>query len=211
MELLKLSRKENKEVTRQKIIDSARALIIKEGLQGFSMNKIAQGAGIAQPSFYRHFNNLEGLLLALKVDIRNTYLSPLQSAISHLVPTVPAEMESKQMSSMMQHGIGLVFDALLQNIELYRFVIQDQYQTHQPLGGYLGSLMDDFRDEWVEFLYQFSSKTNKPQKKHHIKLYIQCTQSLFSTLVFAHAKREYTKAECVDVITQLLLSSFNSE
>jgi TetR/AcrR family transcriptional regulator of autoinduction and epiphytic fitness len=41
--------------TRRGLLKSALQLYSREGAQGLSMNKVAKGAGIAQPSFYNHF------------------------------------------------------------------------------------------------------------------------------------------------------------
>ena len=47
--------------TRRALLKSALHLYSQEGAQGMSMNKVAKGAGIAQPSFYNHFASLDAL------------------------------------------------------------------------------------------------------------------------------------------------------
>ena len=54
-------REQAKARTRRALLKSALRLYSLEGAQGMSMNKIAKGAGIAQPSFYNHFDSLDAL------------------------------------------------------------------------------------------------------------------------------------------------------
>lgn len=60
----KLSRAESKERTRQRLIDAAIDVLRAEGLQGLSTRKLARMAGISQPSFYVHFQDMDGLVTA---------------------------------------------------------------------------------------------------------------------------------------------------
>ena len=63
---MNLSRKEQKEKTRQKLMDAARAeLASGRSFDTLSLREISKLAGIAPTSFYRHFHDMEGLGLAL--------------------------------------------------------------------------------------------------------------------------------------------------
>jgi AcrR family transcriptional regulator len=66
--------------TRHALLKSALQLYSLEGACGMSMNKIAKGAGIAQPSFYNHFDSLEGLQQELGAQLKDNYLSPMRVA-----------------------------------------------------------------------------------------------------------------------------------
>lgn len=60
----KLSRAESKERTRQRLIDAAITVLGDEGLQAMSTRKLARMAGISQPSFYVHFDDMDALVRA---------------------------------------------------------------------------------------------------------------------------------------------------
>ncbi|KTF06444.1 transcriptional regulator, TetR family, partial [marine sediment metagenome] len=66
--------------TRRALLKSALRLYSLEGAQGMSMNKIAKGAGIAQPSFYNHFESLDALQNELSAQLKDHYLSPMRLA-----------------------------------------------------------------------------------------------------------------------------------
>jgi AcrR family transcriptional regulator len=59
------SRQERKEQTRQAILDAALELSEETGLGGLSLRAIAKRVGIVPTAFYRHFDSVEQLGLAL--------------------------------------------------------------------------------------------------------------------------------------------------
>lgn len=59
------SRQERKERTRQAILDAALELSEETGLGGLSLRAIAKRVGIVPTAFYRHFDSIEALGLAL--------------------------------------------------------------------------------------------------------------------------------------------------
>ena len=87
-------REQAKAKTRKALLKSALRLYSKEGAKGMSMNKVAKGAGIAQPSFYNHFASLGALETELSEQLKESYLAPLRSSwtvsYTHLtLPTTP--------------------------------------------------------------------------------------------------------------------------
>lgn len=51
--------------TRDDLLEAARTLYLKEGLQGVSMRSVADRAGVSAPAIYRHFENKEDLVFEL--------------------------------------------------------------------------------------------------------------------------------------------------
>ena len=63
---MKVSRKQQKQETRQKLMDAAASeLASGRSFDTLSLREVAKLAGIAPTSFYRHFHDMEGLGLAL--------------------------------------------------------------------------------------------------------------------------------------------------
>ncbi len=73
-------RQQAKAHTRVALKKSALKLYSQQGANGVSMNKVAKGAGIAQPSFYNHFANLDELLEELRSELTERYMGPLRLA-----------------------------------------------------------------------------------------------------------------------------------
>lgn len=53
------------EIQRRKILRCACDLYLKDGLEGFSMRKLARSVGVTAPALYRHFRSREGVLVAM--------------------------------------------------------------------------------------------------------------------------------------------------
>jgi len=51
--------------TRDRIVEEARDLYLKEGLAGLSMRKVAERVGVSATALYRHFEDKQALLLAV--------------------------------------------------------------------------------------------------------------------------------------------------
>jgi AcrR family transcriptional regulator len=64
---------------RSKIAAAAQELYLREGIEGFSMRKVAERVGISAPAIYRHFKNRDELLQEIVVEglkILESYLGP---------------------------------------------------------------------------------------------------------------------------------------
>lgn len=64
----RLSREAAKRQTRQRLLDAGMALLAEEGAEALTTGKIAKRAGMAQPTFYVHFKDMDALLQALAED-----------------------------------------------------------------------------------------------------------------------------------------------
>ncbi|WP_203231142.1 TetR family transcriptional regulator [Nocardioides caldifontis] len=65
MEQRVVTRSERKEATRQAILDAALTLSAQTGLAGLSLRSVAKAVGIVPTAFYRHFDSIEELGVAL--------------------------------------------------------------------------------------------------------------------------------------------------
>ena len=60
-----MTRAEQKQQTRRTLLDAALRLSAERGFSSLSLRAVTHAAGIAPTSFYRHFQNLDDLGLAL--------------------------------------------------------------------------------------------------------------------------------------------------
>lgn len=75
-----LSRHEQKERTRQALLDAALELTDEHGFAGVSLRQVARRAGVVPTAFYRHFASMEELGLALVDQSFGTLRSMLRQA-----------------------------------------------------------------------------------------------------------------------------------
>ena len=62
-----------------RISEAAQELYLREGVEGFSMRKVAEAVGVSAPAIYRHYKNKEDLLNEIVVaglEILESYLRP---------------------------------------------------------------------------------------------------------------------------------------
>ena len=68
---------------RERISEAAQQLFLEEGLEGVSMRKVAELAGVSAPAIYRHYENKDDLLqeiIAEGLRTLETYLQPALEA-----------------------------------------------------------------------------------------------------------------------------------
>lgn len=111
--------------TRRALLKSALQLYRLEGACGMSMNKVAKGAGIAQPSFYNHFASLEALQQELSAQLKDNYLSPMRTAWIDMLEDYPI-LTQAQFNERCQHCLNMIFDAAFQNIALFQRLLEDR-------------------------------------------------------------------------------------
>ncbi|MGH3715417.1 MAG: TetR family transcriptional regulator [Micromonosporaceae bacterium] len=73
-------RQERKERTRQALLDAGLELVAEHGYAGLSLRQVARAVGIVPTAFYRHFQGLDELGLALVTESFGTLRAMLRSA-----------------------------------------------------------------------------------------------------------------------------------
>jgi AcrR family transcriptional regulator len=113
---LKVSRKKQKEETRQKLMDAATAeLASGRSFDTLSLREVAKLAGIAPTSFYRHFHDMEGLGLALIEEHAESLLT-----LMHRVREQTAEGRS-----VIRASVETLFDYIFSNQGMSRMILQE--------------------------------------------------------------------------------------
>ncbi len=72
--------------THHAILESARDLLVKSGLDGLSMRKVAQAVGVSATALYRHFDSKDALLSAAVAQGAQTFGSYLVDALGETTP-----------------------------------------------------------------------------------------------------------------------------
>mgnify|MGYP002663037945 FL=1 len=132
--------------TRRALLKSALQLYSLEGACGMSMNKIAKGAGIAQPSFYNHFDSVETLQSELSRQLKDNYLSLMRKAWADMLGDYPT-LSRAAFNQRCQHCLTLIFTAAFQNIRLFQRLLEDSLRFDLRVEDKgLGSLFVDIRE-----------------------------------------------------------------
>ena len=113
---MKVSRKKQKEETRQKLMDAATAALASgRSFDTLSLRKIAKLAGIAPTSFYRHFHDMEGLGLALIEEHAAGLLTLMHSV----------REQASEGRSVIRASVETLFDYIFSNQGMSRMILQE--------------------------------------------------------------------------------------
>jgi AcrR family transcriptional regulator len=69
-----------------KILESACELYLSDGLEGFSMRKLAKTVGVTAPALYRHFGSKEEVLMAVMAEAYRMFAQYLYRALGGRTP-----------------------------------------------------------------------------------------------------------------------------
>ena len=140
---MKLSRKRQKEETRQKLLDAAGAeLASGRSFDTLSLREVAKVAGIAPTSFYRHFQDMEGLGLAL-IDEHGAGLLTLM----HRVREQAAEGRS-----VIRASVETLFDYIFSNQGVSRMILQESMARESAFHKAAEKLFITLSKDLAEFL-----------------------------------------------------------
>jgi AcrR family transcriptional regulator len=113
---LKVSRKKQKEETRQKLMDAATAeLASGRSFDTLSLREVAKLAGIAPTSFYRHFHDMEGLGLAL--------IEEHAAGLLTLMHSVREQASAGR--SVIRASVETLFEYIFSNQGMSRMILQE--------------------------------------------------------------------------------------
>ena len=200
----KLSRVESKAATRQRLLDAAYRLILEEGITAVSMNRVTKLAGIAQPSFYTHFNNLAGLIDELAVKIKNDLLYPVQKA---LITTFTME-GAEDKSIVLERLYRMLIEGLFANNFLMQQALE-RHQTNSLFGKHIQSFYVDLKSEWLNFLIKNSITDIPITQQEHYSMAIDCIFAMSESLVLGLSRGEYqNKDNVINILTEFTITHF---
>lgn len=215
-----LSRQASKEQTRQRLIQAAHKLLLEKGLAGLSMNQITRKAGIAQPSFYNHYANLNELIVDVRKHMAARYLTPLQAYFVSIIKrwrehqnqqtnsnspisSVKLNFDREALRALNEDYLTYNFDILLRDIQIFKVVLADYHDQSSPVQGELGKVIDDINLAWCDFLTDMATENQLIIPEDQLRLYVDSLSALSHQLVLGCDQGRYQKRQAVNVLTQL--------
>ena len=140
---MKLSRKRQKEATRQKLLDAAGAeLASGRSFDTLSLREVAKLAGIAPTSFYRHFHDMEELGLAL-IDEHGAGLLTLMHRVRE---------QASEGRSLIRASVETLFDYIFSNQGVSRMILQESMARESAFHKAAERLFVTLSKDLAEFL-----------------------------------------------------------
>lgn len=201
--------------TRRALLSSALQLYSEEGAQGMSMNKVAKGAGIAQPSFYNHFDSLDALEAELSEQLKDNYLSPMRMAWVNMLKDYDS-LNNDQFNQRCQQGLTLIFDSAFQNIALFQHLIEDRprfspkVEQKERLHKGLGNLISEIQQEWTEIFTQGLLLSGRSFENSDVNLCVDMAAAQVHELILGCHQQRYSKQQAITILTINFKALFNN-
>ena len=199
---LETKRELAKAKTRHALLKTALQLYSLEGTYGMSMNKIAKGAGIAQPSFYNHFDSLEALQHELSEQLKNNYLSPMRMAWVNMLKDY-GTLTKAQFNQRCQHCLTMIFNAAFQNIGLFQRLIEDslRYGSIVEDRG-LGSLISEIQTEWTNIFMQGLQSAECSFEESEVNLCVDVAAAQVHELILGCHQQRYSQQQAIAMLSE---------
>lgn len=186
--------------TRRALLKSALQLYSLEGASGMSMNKIAKGAGIAQPSFYNHFDSVEALQSELSRQLKDNYLSPMRKAWADMLGDYPT-LSRAAFNQRCQHCLTLIFTAAFQNIRLFQRLLEDSLRFDLRVEDKgLASLFTDIREEWTKIFIQGLQSAKCSFKTFEVYLCVDSASAQVHELILGCHQGRYSQQQAIAML-----------
>lgn len=201
-------RQQAKAQTRKALLKSALKLYSQQGAKGLSMNKVAKGAGIAQPSFYNHFPNLDSLVQELSLQLQENYMGPLRIAVLGMLKDVD-QLSPIQFRQQLQQCLQMIFNAAFQNIQLFQHVVEDRprFQSDQTQG--LGMLLVELQNEWTQVLKQGLALAGRQVPLTCVHLFVDSASAQIHELIMGCQEGRYSQDLAINSLSKNLAALFN--
>ena len=192
--------------TRRALLKSALRLYSLQGAQGMSMNKIAKGAGIAQPSFYNHFESLDALQDELSAQLKDNYLSPMRLAWVNMLKDYDV-LSKEQFNEQCQQCLTMIFDSAFQNIELFQHLLEDRprfsttIENQSSLSNGLGNLVSEIQEEWTEIFIQGLQLSNRFAERSAVNLCVDMAAAQVHELILGCHQQRYSRAQAINTLS----------
>jgi AcrR family transcriptional regulator len=128
-----LPRAEQKQQTRHALLDAARSLMESgRGFGSLSLREVARTAGIVPTGFYRHFEDMDQLGLALVSEVGQTFRETLR-LVRH---------NEFEMGGLIDASVRIFLDVVAAKRAQFLFLAREQYGGSRPVRQALCALRD---------------------------------------------------------------------
>ncbi|RMH40551.1 MAG: TetR family transcriptional regulator [Deltaproteobacteria bacterium] len=140
----KLTRKEAKERTRQRLIDAVLEHVRKNGLTGLTTGRVADRAGIAQSSFYVHFSDMDDALRAAA--------DQAGEQIRALIRDARQRVDFSDPEAALHAAYQGALRALVDEPEFTELLLSHRRDRNSPLAAALRRVLQEARDDLAQDL-----------------------------------------------------------
>lgn len=192
----RLSREEAKRQTRQRLLNAGLALLVEEGTDALTTGNVAKRAGMAQPTFYVHFRDMDDLLQALASD----QVGGLRLQLREL--RMQINREGSNPTELVRETYRAPLTLLVnQGSALLRLLMSEMHRPHTTLGKAARQLVDEVINDLYEDAITLGMGVVVPAER----LLLLCEGMIMLTIHYGLGLlegRHHDLEMVVDVLTQ---------
>lgn len=192
------SRKEAKAVTRRRLLDATLHILDEEGEGALTTTSVTRRAGIAQPSFYVHFTDLEDLLHNLIDDLAVERLRHTRAARAQ---SRSAPLDPERLRDTFRVPIG----HSIAHPRVFRLLIKSRYDNATPLGAWSRRVFEENRAALVEDLIAAGLPGGTDPDRRRAEMVADAVIALTESLVLGHLEGRYPDVE--EIVDMLIVFS----
>ena len=197
-----LSRQEAKLVTRHRLLQAAMGVLVEQGREGLTTGSVTKRVGVAQPTFYVHFHDMDELLRELATDIVERLRKTLHEA------RVPLR-ESADLIAASREAFRLSLRATVKHADLLRIFLAEQYRPQSTLGDCAQQLLTKLTDDLVADIVDLPIAMGLQRKQ--LRLVADSQVGLIMQMGLALAdKRETDEDMIVELLARTTLALVSS-
>lgn len=183
-----LSRKAAKQLTRRRLLDAARRILLVEGESAISASAVARAAGVANATFYEHFPNRHELLRTLAGELFATLREELRGPRREAIEAPTSEEKLRR-----QFRVPL--EVLAANPELFRLALRVRQQPRSALGESSLQLAGSTRRDLVHELIDRGYPASTPVERRRLEMVADIHIAAVETLALGHLAGRYPDLE----------------
>ncbi|HEY4025397.1 MAG TPA: TetR/AcrR family transcriptional regulator [Candidatus Dormibacteraeota bacterium] len=191
-----LTRREAKQLTRWRLLDAARRLILTGGESELSASAVARLAGVGGATFYEHFRNKDHLLQALAGELftglREGLHQPRREALEE-----PASQER------IRQQFRVPVEMIAANPEVFRLSLRTRHQAGSALGRSSQQLNGNLRTDLVEELVERGYPNATLEERRRLEMVADIHIAATEALALGHVNGRYPDIE--EIVDLLVL------
>lgn len=194
-----MSRRANKMRTQQKLLRGAIRLIHRAGLLSLTTGKIAAESGVAQPTFYVHFADMNALLQRAAAELSDAIFGRLQ-------PIREQVMDGPSRDSV-RAACATAVKALVDDPRYAEIYLRYRRDPHTPIGQRFIEFTDEVRGALYHDLAALGLEREIPHLAVHVEMIFGMTLGLIEAIV---DRRVDDLEVAVDLLADSIIAQLDS-
>ena len=195
----KLTRKQAKARTRQKLIAALLEISREHGMAGLSTTRIAKLAGVSQSVFYDHFSDMNDALGIAAEQVGARVRTAMTAQREHIEPGNPAEAVRATFAAGIQ---GLLDEPMLAEL-----LLRHRRDPDSPLGECIRNILADARADVIRDMERIGLRDAMPRLEMHADMFVAMGLSMVEGLLDGR----YQDIEaCLDVVARITSASIST-